>query len=245
MDVVECSCQPDETLEEHFRELNRKYVNGKGTLALLERLRDFPDERTVYGLTSVDQLCLLSQDDFTTPWWVVVTSHAENDFRVECRLPHNQAPWRGAQVAGKTKVLDQAVEMVVKSLLVSRGWNSEVGDRPIGLDEILEEAFSLFRLPEAEQKCRTMYDNWENQTKVCPATGQEILVTILAKTGDNQALGYRHDAAETSNRWGLVEPDSDRISSPDFWFHWLEDAFCASSAWDGPAPPNLDFRELL
>ncbi|HIB67112.1 MAG TPA: hypothetical protein EYO33_18885 [Phycisphaerales bacterium] len=239
MNLLECSCQPNETLEEHFQNLNRKYVNGQGTLALIERLREFPDERTVYGLTSVDRLCLLSQDDYTTPWWVVITSHGIDDFRIECRLPQEQAPWRGAQILGRTKDLGKAVEMVVKGLILSRGWNTEIGDRPIGLDEIIEDSLSLFRLPGAEEACRGLLRGWENQIKVCPATEEEVLVTVLARTSEKEALGYRHDAAETSSRWGLIEPESQRLPSPDFWFYWMDDAFCASAAWDGPAPPKL------
>ena len=127
MNLVECSCQPNETLEEHFQKLNREYVNGKGTLALIERLRDFPDDRTVYGLTSVDRLCLLSQDDYTTPWWVVITSHGIDDFRIECRLPQEQAPWRGAQILGKTKDLGKAVEMVVKMLETAAEYDTATG----------------------------------------------------------------------------------------------------------------------
>jgi len=128
---------------------------------------------------------------------------------------------------------------VVKGLILSRGWNTEIGDRPIGLDEIIEDSLSLFRLPGAEEACRGLLRGWENQIKVCPATEEEVLVTVLARTSEKEALGYRHDAAETSSRWGLIEPESQRLPSPDFWFYWMDDAFCASAAWDGPAPPKL------
>jgi len=52
--LLECTCQSEETLEQHFEELNRQHVNGQGTLKLIERLREFPDDRTVFALTSVE-----------------------------------------------------------------------------------------------------------------------------------------------------------------------------------------------
>ena len=124
MILRECSCQLPETLEEHFSALNRKHVNGQGTLALIEALKEMPDDRVVYGLTCVDQLCLLSQDDHTTPWWVVVTSHGSQDFRIECLMPEDQAPWPGAHILGKTERLQRAVDMVKKGLEISGAWDN-------------------------------------------------------------------------------------------------------------------------
>jgi len=235
--LCDCTCQSEETLEEHFSALNRKYVNGQGTLAVIERLRALPDDRLVYGLTSVDRLCLLSQDDYTTPWWVVLTSHSARDFTVECRMPADQAPWRSAKITGKTEDLSKAVEMLVESLKVSRGWNSEMGDAPIGLDEILEENLSLFRYKDAESELRELLGSWENRLLRCPQSGREVLATVFAQTGEEESLAYRHDAATTSNRWGALPADSDVLPPSEGWYFWLDDAYCRSKAWDGPPPP--------
>jgi hypothetical protein len=233
----ECSCQPDETLEEHFSSLDRKYVNGRGTLALIEGLRAFPDDRIVYGLTQIDRLILLSQDDYTTPWWVLITSHGLKDYQVDCRMPGNQAPWRGAHITGKTDKIDRALEMVVRALTVSRGWNTEVGGAPIGLDEIVEESLTLFRFKDAEEECRAVMGEWENKSRVY-AGGDEVTLTVLAQTGDDEILAYRHDASSAS-RWGLVHPETEELPQDLDWHFWLDDAFCRSQAWEGAPPPKI------
>lgn len=237
MILNECSCQPEETLEQHFAALNRKYVNGQGTLALIAGLREYPDDRVVYGFTQVDRLILLSQDDYTTPWWVVITSHGLKDFQIDCRVPEAQAPWRGARMIGKTKKVDRALEMVVKSLTVSRGWNSELGNRPVGLDEILEESLGLFRFKDAERDCRALIGDWENKSRVYP-DGDEVVLTILAQTGDDELLAYRHDMSFTE-RWGLISAEGEELDEEQSWHFWLDDAFCRSQAWDGLPPPEV------
>ena len=234
----ECSCQPDETLEEHFSSLDRKYVKGEGTLALIRTLKEYPDERVVYGLTQIDRLILLSQDDYTTPWWVIVTSHGAKDFEIDCRMPENQSPWKGARLIGKTKKLDRAVAMVVTAMTVSRGWNDEMGEAPIGLDEIVEESLSLFRFKDAEQECRALMGGWENECRLDPASGKEVTLTVLAKTGDEELLAYRHDASQTA-RWGLIRPQMEVLSEELDWHFWMDDAFCRSDAWEGAPPPEI------
>lgn len=233
----ECSCQSDETLEEHFAALERKHINGQGTLALIEGLRAFPEDRIVFCLTQIDRLILLSQDDYTTPWWVVITSHGLKDYQVDCRVPEEQAPWRGARITGKTKKVEEALEMVLKALLVSRGWNTEMGDSPIGLDEIVEESLALFRFKDAEQECRGLMGAWENRSRVY-AGGDEVTLTVLAETGEDELLVYRHDPSST-DRWGLVSPRSEELTEDIDWHFWMDDAFCRSQAWDGDPPPQI------
>lgn len=230
----ECSCQSEETLEEHFSSLNRKYLNGQGTLALIEGLRSYCDDRIVFCLTQIDRLILLSQDDYTTPWWVVITSHGLKDYQVDCRMPQNQSPWRGARITGTTKKIERALEMVIKALTVSRGWNSELGGAPIGLDEIVEEALSLFRFKDAEQDCRALMGQSKSRSLFSHG-GDEVLLTLLGATGSDENLAYRHDS--TTDRWGLVSAEPEGSIEDVEWYFSMDDAFCRSQAWEGAPPP--------
>ena len=233
----ECTCQSDETLEEHFQSLNRKHISGEGTLALIEGLRSYPDDRIVYCLTQIDRLILLSQDDYTTPWWVIITSHGLKDYQIDCRVPVEQAPWRGARMTGSTKKIELALEMVLKALRVSRGWNTEMADVAIGLDEILEESLSLFRFKDAEVECRQIIGEWQNKSLVY-AGGDEVMLTVLAETADDELLVYRHDPTNTA-RWGLISPQAEELTEDTEWHFWMDDAFCRSQAWDGDPPPEI------
>lgn len=98
---------------------------GKAMLALIARLRSSPDDRRAYGLTSHAHLCLLAEDSYRSPWFVVITALDENNFIVEYRMPAHIAPWPNANVRGEARSVDEAVRMVLIAIEKSEGWTKK------------------------------------------------------------------------------------------------------------------------
>src|SRR4051794_23375922 len=97
MHLTRCQDQNHVTLEAFYRErrdsddfFSRKC--GEAMLDLIARLRALPDERRVFGLTSHYHLCLLSQDTYTSPWFVNVIG-TDREYVIEYLMPKHEAPW--------------------------------------------------------------------------------------------------------------------------------------------------------
>jgi hypothetical protein len=96
---------------------------AQGMLNLLAGLPRLTGETDLYGLTSHDQLCLLSEDNFQTPWWVPVSADSASHFIVQYLLPEEQAPWREAYVKGEAYSLSSALMLVQIAIERSGGWS--------------------------------------------------------------------------------------------------------------------------
>lgn len=128
MHLTRCKDQKRSTLEEFYSEardsgdyLSRKC--GEAMLILLARLRALPDERQIYGLTSHYHLCLLSQDTYTSPWFVKVTAMDEWMYVIEYLMPKDEAPWPYAYVRGEAQSPDLAIRMIITAMEKSGGWS--------------------------------------------------------------------------------------------------------------------------
>lgn len=98
-------------------------------LSLLARLRSLPEGRTVYALTSINRLCLLSEDmtdenPRMPAWHVIVYAPSPDRYAVEYLLPDHAAPWPGAMVRGEAESEDEIVKMIVAAMEKSEGWKS-------------------------------------------------------------------------------------------------------------------------
>jgi len=127
MHLTRCKDQKQATLDEFYGErqdsddsISRKC--GEAMLDLMARLRALPNERRVFGLTSHYHLCLLSQDTYTSPWFVKVIG-ADNDFVIEYLMPEHEAPWPHAYVRGEAHSSDEAVRMIMTGMEKSGGWS--------------------------------------------------------------------------------------------------------------------------
>jgi hypothetical protein len=129
MHLVRCSDQKSATLDSFYAELTTSENTvtreiGKTMLDLITRLRALPDERRVYGLTSHYRLCLLAEDSYTSPWFVIVSTLDNRNFTVEYLMPESVAPWpSGAYVRGEARSEEDAVQMIVTAMEKSEGWN--------------------------------------------------------------------------------------------------------------------------
>jgi hypothetical protein len=95
---------------------------GRVMLSLIGRLRAFPDERQVFGLTSHLRLCLLADDTWKSPWYVIVSALDSRNYTVEYLMPQPVAPWPQAYVRGEARSEDDAVKMVLTAMEKSEGW---------------------------------------------------------------------------------------------------------------------------
>ena len=138
MHLTRCKDQKHATLDEFYGEAaaSREPVTRKSGAVMLDwiaRLRALPNERHVYGLTSHYRLCLLSEDTYTSPWFVIITASDERNYYVEYLMPEHESPWPHAYVRGETRSADDAVRMVVTAMEKSGGWSLE---SPAGSGEI-------------------------------------------------------------------------------------------------------------
>lgn len=129
MHLTRCKDQSRGTLDEFYGEIRDTNQpgcrqGGEAMLDLIARLRALPDDRHVYGLTSLGRLCLLSKDTYTSPWFVIVSALDEKNYYVEYLMPEREAPWPNARVRGEARSTDDAVRMIVTAMEKSGGWSS-------------------------------------------------------------------------------------------------------------------------
>ena len=230
MELRRCSCQDGVPIERHFARQEDVMTDAKSMRSLLAKLASADFECTVFTLTSVDRVCLLSQDDYSTPWWVIITSFPEEEFKIECRIPRSIRPWLSATLVSEESSADKACETVLQARRYCRGWDASIGGKPIGLAEQLDNQLSSFRLKEAQKACRSYLVDWHNISRTYQ--DGEVLITVLFDLNGDERIGYRHDS--TTTRWGLLSLQEE---DDDEWFWALDDAFFRSKAWPA-GPPN-------
>ena len=79
MHLIGCQDQKKETLDEFYTAVTRSEEPvsreiGRVMLSLIARLRAAPDEHRAFGLTSHLRLCLLAEDTYKSPWYVIVSA---------------------------------------------------------------------------------------------------------------------------------------------------------------------------
>lgn len=127
MHLTRCTDQKSATLDEFYTEISEldSYTNregGKAMLDLIARLRALPDERHFFGLTSHSRLCLLAEDTYKSPWFVIVSALDKRNYVVEYLMPKHSAPWPYAYIRGESHSEDSAVQMIVTAIEKSEGW---------------------------------------------------------------------------------------------------------------------------
>ncbi len=127
MHLIRSQDQKSKTLDEFYTEISEHdhpvdRESGEAMLDLISRLRALPDERSVYGLTSHYRLCLLAQDTWRSPWFVIISALNKSEYFVEYLMPERIAPWPQAYVRGEAHSEDEAVRMILTAMDKSEGW---------------------------------------------------------------------------------------------------------------------------
>lgn len=120
-------CQDQNRLDKFYAEVMQSSEPvsreiGRVMLSLIARLRALPDEQQVFGLTSHLQLCLLAEDTWKSPWYVIVSALDSRNYTVEYLMPEALAPWPRAYVRGEASSEDDAVRMIATAMERSEGW---------------------------------------------------------------------------------------------------------------------------
>ena len=129
MQLERCKDQPSTTLDDyyqgiaqHSRQLDTEI--GKAMLDLLVALRARPDDRRVWGLTSHYRLCLLAQDTYLSPWFVIVAALDNRNYTIEYLMPSDVEPWPNAYVRGEARSTEAAANMVAIAMSRCDGWKA-------------------------------------------------------------------------------------------------------------------------
>jgi hypothetical protein len=121
------SCQNERTIEEFYRSLAQsdepfRAAAGAAMADLLPELAEACRSLDAWALTSLDLLCLLAEDDYQTPAFVVVSAGGEGQYYVRYRMHSTEAPWPDAYVTGQAPSKGIALEMIRSAMHRSRGW---------------------------------------------------------------------------------------------------------------------------
>ena len=127
MHLTHCQDQKKQTLEEFYTEVSQQdsvvcREGGRAMLDIIARLRALPNDRRVYGLTSHHRLCLLAENTYRSPWFVIISALDSRNYYVEYLMPTRIAPWPQARVRGEARSEDEAVQMILTAMEKSEGW---------------------------------------------------------------------------------------------------------------------------
>ena len=125
MELIRCKDQGSKSLIEFYESFDEKgnfYECGIAMISLIERLKSWPCDYRVYGLTSHERLCLLDEDRHNSPWFVIIRAIDKNNYFIEYLMPQKEAPWQGAYVKGEAFSEDDAVQMILLAIEKSEGW---------------------------------------------------------------------------------------------------------------------------
>jgi hypothetical protein len=128
MHLLACKDQKEQPFDAFYREVTQwekptSREIGAVMLALIDRLRALPNDRRVFGLTSHLRLCLLAEDTYRSPWFVIISALDSRNYFVEYLMPAHVAPWPHAYVKGEPRSEDDAVRMIEIAMDKSEGWN--------------------------------------------------------------------------------------------------------------------------
>lgn len=124
MRLDRCTDQTRKTLDQFYEDIARSDSDngsGQAMLDLIAGLRRLGDEPRVWGLTSLHRLCLLAQDTWQSPWYVIVAASGRT-YWIEYLMPAALAPWPNGYVRGEASSESDAVQMVVTAMDRSLGW---------------------------------------------------------------------------------------------------------------------------
>jgi hypothetical protein len=127
MALSRATCQRHGTLEEFYSELAASEDSisaaiGASMIGFLPLLRDACAEHEVWGLTSHSRLWLLAKDDYTSVWLVSIQAWPADGFRIQYRMPRDEAPWSEAIVEGFARDEAEACALVRIAMNRCKGW---------------------------------------------------------------------------------------------------------------------------
>ena len=237
MEIVLCTNEGSEPLADRFSVFDPEH----GLVALLEHLSGVRCSRKVYALSSMDRLCLLSQDYWDTPWWIRVTCREPDGYDVRCHIPTLKSPWKGAEFSSYTESASLASDYVLAGLDACGGWDRSWGNVP-GLSEIVQMELGHFQVCDSRRKLeRHLAPTHEESTVLWSADGYRSKAAAILTTGDDEEILYIADGGYTYGRWGVATRTSNGLAAiqDECWYSSLEEAFYGSKGWQGEPPAGF------
>ena len=100
--------------------INRRHA---GMRSLINKLNAQLQNTTVWGLTSLDTLCLMAVPMYDAgPRYVAIDAISEVTFRVNYRPPEGQLPIPGSEISFSVLGVDEAVDLIKKAMQFTQGW---------------------------------------------------------------------------------------------------------------------------
>lgn len=127
MPITRNSSQKRKTLVQFYTEISQDShpdasLSGKMMLELLEMINDMFVETTLWGLTSIARLVIQAQDDWKSPWHILISAY-RNEFHFEYLLPPGKSPWKDAHVVGNASSLAEARRYLIIAMQECGGWS--------------------------------------------------------------------------------------------------------------------------
>ena len=237
VEIVLCTNEGSEPLEDRFRVFHPKH----GLVELLEHLRGMRCPEKVYALSSMDRLCLLSQDYWDTPWWIRVTCCEPDGFDVRCHIPALKSPGKGAEFSSDTDNASLASDYILAGLDACGGWDRSWGNIP-GLSEIIQMELGHCQVTDSRRILeKHLTPTSEEGTVLWSADGSCSKAAAILPTGDDEEIVYIGDGGYTFGRWGVATKTANgwEATRDDCWYSSLEEAFYGSKSWSGEPPAGF------
>jgi hypothetical protein len=128
MPIQRSPVQGRQTLEQYYQEIAKRkgpvdQLVGQQQLQLLEVLNDLFPQMALWGLTSMARLGLSPDPQFTTAWFVLLSSAIlPGAYQIEYLLPVNKRPWEQAFVQGQSQSVEETKRYLLIAMRESEGW---------------------------------------------------------------------------------------------------------------------------
>ena len=129
MPLKRISNQKSQTPEEFYLDLSKESSTGSGSkdrntamLTLIKIINDFFIETNIWALTSLHRLVLLTQDNWKSKWYIIISCFNDKEIYFEYLIPAEKHPWPDAKVTGTANSLNQAKEYLLIAMRETDGW---------------------------------------------------------------------------------------------------------------------------
>jgi hypothetical protein len=126
MPIHRSPIQGRQNLEEYYQEIAQRkgpvdQLVAQQQLQLLEVLNDLFPQMALWGLTSMARLGLSPDPQFTSAWFVLLSSAIiPGAYQIEYLMPANLRPWEHAFVQGQS--LEETKRYLLIAMRESEGW---------------------------------------------------------------------------------------------------------------------------
>ena len=115
-----CKDQPSLTLDQRFSPPMVSPEMSTAMRRLFSRIRQHQSTARAWGLTSLNHVVLLAEDNWQSPWYVKFVAASTSRYLVSYRLPESWEPW--TRLSADTDNEDTAVAMIFQAMDLSGGW---------------------------------------------------------------------------------------------------------------------------